>query len=732
MSGPVTETKTTFCRICEAACGLEVTTEGNRIVKVEPDREHVVTQGYVCIKGIRFLDVHNSPDRIKHPMKRVGDKWVRITWDRAFSEIGRKVKELRRQHGPSSIAMYMGNPAAFSGTHPVFSQAFLSGLGSKNFYSAGSQDCNNKFAATIRMYGSPAIQPIPDFDHVDCFIIVGSNPAISQMSFVSAPRPIERLKAIEQRGGKVYFVNPRKTESARGLGEQVFVRPDTDVYFLLAFLNELIATGGVRHDLIGKYMKNWDAAEKLARQWTPEQAEKVTGIPAEKLREMVARYRNSKGSALYCSTGLNMAKNSTLAYWVLNVINCVSGNLDRRGGMIVSRGLVDLPRLGKMAGVGARKARSRIGNFESVMDSFPAGVLPDEILTPGEGQIRALFVSAGNPLLSCPNGSRMEEALKKLELIVSVDMFRNETGNLAHYILPSLSFFERPDLPMPANGFQPVPYLQWTDAMVQPDAEQRDEWWIYTELARACGISIFGAKPVQAYFNLNRLVSKLPLIGSRVGFRPERMMEMLVLASRQITPWALRKKPHGVLLKPNPAGDFLGKRVLTGDGKIDLAPPDLVEAARDLVRDYAEELQGREQLKLISKRERFTHNSWMHNIEEFVKGERRTNYLYMHPEDARRAELEDGDLAEISSATATVTAPVKITDEMMPRVVALPHGWGHRKADGLSIASRTSGANANLLAADGPGALEKFAGMAHLNGIRVEVRRAVEPMAEAG
>lgn len=728
----MTETKTTFCRICEAACGLEVTVDNNRIVKVEPDREHVVTQGYACIKGIRFGEVHHSPDRIRHPMKRVGDSWVRITWERAFEEIGAKVKVLRRRHGPNSIAMYMGNPAAFSGTHPIFSQAFLNGIGSKNFYSAGSQDCNNKFAVTSRMYGQPTIQPIPDVDRTECIIIVGSNPAISQMSFVSMPRAIERLKAVEKRGGRVFWVNPRRTESARGLGDHLFIRPDTDVYFLLSFLNELIATGGIRHERVGRFMKNWEPVEKLARQWTPEQTEKITGVPAEKLREVVAAYRNATGAALYASTGLNMAGHSTLAFWVLNVINAVSGNLDRRGGMLVSRGLFDMAGIAKKARVGMRRDRSRVGDFESVMDSFPAGILPDEILTPGPGQIRALFVSAGNPLLSCPNGARMEEALKQLELIVSVDMFRNETGNLAHYILPGLSFFERPDLPMPSMGFQPIPYLQWTDAVVEPDGEQRDEWWIYTALARACGVDIFRAKPAQIYFNLSRAISKVPVIGKWLGFRPELTMSALVLMSRQVTPWKLRKHPHGVLLRDNPENDFLGKRVLTDDGKVDLAPPDFVEASRTLVRNYAEELAGRDRLKLISKRERFTHNSWMHNVSEFVKGDRATNYLYMHPEDARRAELEDGDMASISSATATVTAPVKITDEMMPRVVALPHGWGHQKADGLKVAQVTTGVNANLLAADGPGALEQFAGMAHLNGIPVEVRRAADALRETG
>lgn len=719
-------TKTTFCRVCEAACGLKVTTQDNRILSVEPDDEHVVTRGFLCSKGIKFADVHASPDRIKTPQKRVGNQWQSISWEQALQEIGTKVKKIRQDHGANSVALYMGNPAAFSLTHPIFCQAFLAGLDSTHFYSAGSQDCNNKFAVTSRMYGSPASQPIPDFDNVDCFIIVGSNPAISHMSFLSVTRPIERLKEIEQKGGKVYFVNPRKTESARRVGEQVFIRPGTDVFFLLGFLQELIASGGIRHDLVEQHMKHWPAVQQFAQDWTPERVEAVTGISAEQLRTMVARYRTAKGGALYCSTGVNQAQHSTLAYWILNVINCVSGNLDRSGGMLVPRGLIDTARTAKMAGIGERKDRSRIGNFESVMDSFPAGILPDEIFTPGAGQVRALFVSAGNPLLSCPNSERMTAAISELELVVSVDMFRNETGNLAHYILPATSFFERADLPLPANGFQPVPYLQWSDAMVQPDGEQRDEWWIYTELARACGARLFGKHMrgslfADIFFRLNRQLEKLPLLGKRISFKPEWMLQALVLASRQITPARLRKQPHGVLLKPNRPQDFLGRRVLTDDGKVDLAPADFLAEAGALELTFANELANRDALKLISKRERFTHNSWMHNVEEYVKN-RATNFVYLHPDDARNLQLADGELAQVSTPTGSVTLPVKVSDDMMPRVVALPHGWGHQQADGLSIASRTSGVNPNLLAADGPDALEKFAGMALLTGIAVTVQ----------
>lgn len=722
------ETKPTFCRICEPACGLKVTTQGNRVLKIEADEDNVVTRGFVCSKGIRFKDVHESPDRLRHPIKRVGDRWERISWEQAFQEIGEKVKGIRSRHGGESFAMYMGNPAGFSGTHPVFCQAFLAGLGSKHFYTPGSQDCNNKFAASQRMYGSPFVQPIPDFDNVDCFIIVGSNPAISHMSFINAARPVERLKALEEKGGKVYFVNPRRTESARRVGEQVFIRPGTDIWFLLAFLNELIASGGVQPSVVDKYMKGFDAVEQLVQPWTPERAERVTGIPAATLRAMVSRYSNAKGGALYCSTGVNQAQHSTLAYWILNVINCVSGNLDRRGGMLVSRGLVDLPKIAKKFGYGDRTDRSRIGNFASVLDSFPAGILPDEIFTPGRGQVKALFVSAGNPVLSCANGTRMEKAIKQLELVVCIDLFRNETGNLADYVLPGLTWLERPDIPVGAAGLQTVPYIQWTDAMVQPDGEQQDEWWIYTELARACGVRLFGDKSfggmlAHYYFMANRYVQKLPLLGNLLAFDPAHMQSAMLLGSLRVKPAQMRSNPGAILLKPNLPKDFLGSRVLTEDGKVDLAPAEYIEGAKMLESDFEREIAQRDQLRLISKRERFGHNSWMHNVQEFVF-RNNTNFVYMHPDDAERCGLKDRELAEVRSATGNVTLPVKLTDDMMPRAIALPHGWGHQRADGLSVASRTTGVNANLLAPDGPASLERFAGMALMNGIPVEVRRA--------
>ena len=714
----------TFCRICEASCGIRVLVEGGRVREIVPDPHHPVSRGYVCVKGIRYADLHESPDRLKHPMKRDGSRWERVSWERALAEIGERLARIRRAHGPHAIGMYIGNPTAFSMTHPIFAHGFARAIGTRNVYSAGSQDCNNKFVVAERMYGSPGIQPIPDLDRTECLIAIGSNPAISHMSFVNVPRPVERLREIERRGGRVWLVDPRRTETAKQLGTHVPIRPDTDVWLLLSFLDELERTSGIDRARAERHMRGLDAALAIAREWPAERTAEVTGIAPETLREMVASYREARGAALYCSTGLNQGSQGTLAFFFLNVINAASGNLDRDGGVLVSRGIVDMPRIAKRIGFGRGRARSRIGGYAQVLDTLPAGVLPDEITTPGDGQIRAMIVTAGNPVLSCPDEARMREALAGLELLVSIDLFRNETGSLAHFVLPALSFLERPDVPIGIHGMQPVPYLQYTDAVVEPDAEQRDEWWIYAELAQAAGLSLFGSRAAGALFAVNRRLARLPVVGARLAFDPEKLARGLARAAGTSLR-ELRARPSGVLLAPNRGDTFLGRHVLTDDGRVDLAPSEFVARARaDLGPAFEAKRERRGTLELISRRERTTHNTWMHNVPRFVAGDRATNYLSIHPDDAARIGVRDGGLADVTANGATVRAPVRTTRDLVPGTVTLPHGWGHATADGLHVAQSAPGVNPNRLARSGPGAIERLAGMTHLNGVSVEVRPA--------
>jgi len=714
---PVTSrTQQTFCRICEATCGLTATLDGDRIVSLEPDADHVVSRGYSCIKGLRYHEIHHSPDRLRVPLKRVGERFEEITWEQALDEIGRKVRQLVSEHGGDSVSAYLGNPISFSLLPPILTAAFLQGLGSRNLFQTGSQDCNNKFAVAERVYGFPFIQPFPDVDQTHCLIIIGSNPAVSRGSFIQLPDPIRRLRAIEARGGKVFHLNPRRTETAKQLGTHVFIRPDTDVYFLLSFLNEVIAQGAFDQDRVSRFMRGLDTLRKVAEPWPAERTAEITGVPAETLREMVDAYVEADGAALHLSTGVNQGSHGTLAFWIQETINAISGNLDRIGGTLVGHGYVkDFPKLARKGGHTMRKDVSRVGRLPSVADTFPAGLMADEILTPGDGRVRALFCVSGNPLLTVPNSNgRLEEALGALELLVVIDIFKNETANHAHYILPGSSALQRPDLPFVFQslmGVQPVPYAQYTDALVPLDAEQRDETMILLQLAKACGSRLFGS----------RLASGVLKTAMSLGLTTERFLALMARGFRLGSLDGLRREPHGRLLEPHRGGDFLGVRVVTDDGLLDLAPKDLVAAASELEADFEIEVARRGDFKLISKREQHSHNSWLHNHPRFVEGKRSTNYLYMHPDDARRIGVESGAVVEVRSSVAAVRLPVQLTEEMMIGAVALPHGWGHQAADGLSVASKTTGVNVNLLAADGPDELEYFSGMAKLNGIWVDV-----------
>lgn len=721
-----TRTQLTFCRICEATCGLRATIDGSRVVALEPDEEHVASKGYACIKGLRYHEIHHSPDRLRVPLKRVGSRFEEITWERALEEIGEKARQLVKDHGGDSIAAYLGNPISFSLLPPILTAAFLQGLGSRNLFQTGSQDCNNKFAAAERVYGFPFIQPFPDVDRTQCLIIIGSNPAVSRGSFIQLPDPVRRLKAIETRGGKVYHVNPRRTETAKQLGTHVFIRPDTDVYFLLSFLHEVLERDGIDPERVSRYMRGLDALASVAAPWPAERTAEVTGIDAATLRTMVGDHLRADGAALHLSTGVNQGSHGTLAFWLQEAINAITGNLDRPGGTIVGHGYVkDFPKHARKGGHTMRKDLSRIGRLPSVADTFPAGLMADEILTPGQGQVRALFCISGNPLLSVPNrNGRLEEAFRALDLLVVIDIFRNETANLAHYILPGTSALQRPDLPFVFQslmGVQPIPYVQYTDELVPLDGEQRDETMILLELARACGSKLFGSAIANGFLSGWLGVGRLPIVGRRMGLTPKRFLGLAARAFRLGSLDGLRNAPHGRLLPRYEGGDFLGQRVVTDDGLVDLAPSDFVDATGELEAVFETERARRDALKLISKREPNSHNSWLHNHPRFVEGTRSTNYLYMNPEDGARVGVESGTMVEVQSSAATVRLPVKLTDDMMVGAVALPHGWGHQNADGLTVASKTRGVNVNLLAEDGPDRLEYFSGMAKLNGIWVEV-----------
>ncbi|MEZ4215612.1 MAG: molybdopterin-dependent oxidoreductase [Myxococcota bacterium] len=728
---PATRTHHSFCRICECMCGIEVDVRDNRIEAIRPDREHVASEGYVCVKGTSFAGTQHSPDRIVEPMKRSGSTWQAISWTQALREIGERLRAIRAEHGGEAIAHWVGAAAGVNVVTPLVRRAFFEAAGSHAMYGNSSLDCANKFRVCEDMYGSPFRLPFPDVDHSGFLMFLGANPAVSGTSLFHLPHAVRRLRQIVKQGGRVVFVNPRRTETSIA-GEHLFIRPDTDVFFLAAFLGEILRARAFDAAHVARHMKGLDRLERVVAPWTPERQERVTGVPADTLRELVEAHRRADGAALYMSTGVNQGRHGTLCFWLQEAINAVSGNLDRRGGSLMgSSGLVDFAAEGRKNGQLVRRTHRHDG-LPSIVESYPSAMFAADVLE-GPTPPRALFIEASNPLIVAPNpGGRLTEAIRALDLVVSIDLFRNETANLADYILPATTFLEREDIPYAIQsmaGNMPVPYVTYTDPVLEAPPGVRPEWWIWLRLADAAGLTLFDRPWLHRLLQWNARAFATPVLG-RLALRPKTLISgMLRGAGLRSASRLMREHPHGVLLEPNRPGTFLGTdRVLTGDGRIELAPRELVEAAADLDASYARERASTDSLKLISKRELKSLNSWMHNNPEL--GAPATNHLHVHPVDAGRLGLEDGGWASVQSAVDTVVAPVRITDELMPGTVALPFGWGHETADGLSLARTRPGVNVNRLAPDGRDATCPLSGMAVLSGIPVSVRPASAPDAQ--
>ena len=698
---------------------MVATVEDDRITKLRPDPDHPLSRGYACPKGIAMLDVQNDPDRVLYPLKKGPDgEFHRVSWDEALDDIGERLRAVIARHGKKSVAWYMGNPGAFSYSHPLWTKGFIDGLGSPHYYTAGSQDVNNRFAASALLYGSPLVVPIPDLNRTRFLFMIGANPMVSHGSVLTAPRIREQLHDIVGRGGRVVVVDPRRSETARQF-EHVPVTPDTDAWLLLSMLQVIFSEGLANGDFLAAHADGAGELAELARPFAPEDSAERTGVPADTVREL-ARAMAAPGGAAYGRTGSCLGRFGTLVAFLIDALNAVTGNLDAPGGAVFGRPPIALDDVGERAGLASYgKVRSRFGGFPDVIGNLPASLLPREITTPGELQVRALFVSAGNPVLSVPDGNALETALDTLELCVSLDFYVNETNRHADYVLPSPTFYERDDLPLAFLGFYTTPFIQYTDAVVPPAGEAREEWEVIDEIAKRIGIVPF---PVRAARMLGRLPGLRP--------KPRRLADMLLRTGPSGDLFGLRRgglniakvarKPHGIVLSEHIPTGVLGEKVRHRGSRIQLAPEAIAGEVRRLAA--ANGADPAFPLRLIGLRELRSHNSWMHNSPLLMRGGR-LHALRIHPRDAEEHGLADGAETSLASKSGSVVVPVKVTDEMTPGTVALPHGWGHR--GGWSVANDAGGVNVNLLASSDPDDLEPLAGMAFLNGIPVRV----EPVA---
>jgi len=696
------EKKYTYCRICEGSCGFIAEVENNKITKYYADKDHPVSKGYSCIKGRSMLKKQYNPKRIKHPLKKVNGKFEKISWEQAIDEIGSKLLDLKAKHGGNSIGMYLGNPLAFTYSGAMYTATFARFLGTRNVYGAGSQDCNNKFAHSKRFFGASVIIVVPDFDRIDYLLGLGTNPAASHFSFVVYPRPMQRLKQIEKRGCKIVWINPRKTESAKQLGENHFIVPNTDIFLLFGMINYVLENNLEDKEFIAKYSHGIDELKKIAKEFggNLDEVAKLTGISKENIIQIVGDYlaaTKKGGASVYGRAGTDRGSFATLLAWAIDVFNFITGNIDKKGNFY-SKGLIDTLSVAKMGGMTAGSSKkkenlSRIGGFGSLIGNYPAALMADEITTPGEGQVKAMIIMAGDPLVSCPNTKRLAEAYKKLELLVSLDFFMNDTGCLADYILPCTTFLERDDIALATTAFNPIPFACYSDAIVEPEEEIKPEWEIFNLLGAKMGLLSLGGPPIKVLQStLNRLDRKKikELVKSEKGiyFTEDKKLEY---------------------------GNLLPDRILFENKLIPLVPEDYIKELEKL-RTWKLPITDEYPFSLISGRQIETINSWVHE-----KGD--TNYCSISLEDAKELGIEDFQTIKVSSNIGSIEIPVKVTPDLMKGVIWIPHGWGRTVQDVPDLAMEKKGVNVNIIMNDAWKDLETFAGMVLLDGVPVKIEK---------
>jgi anaerobic selenocysteine-containing dehydrogenase len=718
------EERITYCRICEPLCGLVATVQDGEVTELRPDRDHPLSQGFACPKGIAMTGVQNDPDRVIHPLRRRSDgTFERVSWDTALTEIGGRLTAIIGRHGGESVGWYFGNPSAFSYSHPIWVKGFMDALGSRHVYSAGSQDVNNRFVASALLYGSPVVVPIPDLARTDLLLIVGANPLVSHGSVLTAPRIKDELHGIVARGGRVVVVDPRCSETARAF-EHVAIRPDADAWLLLSLLQVIFDEGLQDDAAIARQARGVDELRKLVAPHSPEETAARTGIPSDDARRLARELATARGAAVYGRTGSCLGRHGTLVSFLLDALNLVTGNLDREGGAIFGTGPIDLEVILHRIGAATYdKYRSRIGGLPEVLGSLPASLMAKEITTPGPGQMRAFFVSSGNPVLSVPNGAELESALSELELMVAIDLYETDTTRHADYILPATTFLEREDFPSAFLTFHTTPFVQWAEPVVKPRGEARQEWEIIEAISRQIGVTPASAAAARWLGKLGIRFSPAMLIDLLIRTGPKG--DLFGLRRGGLSVAKLRRHPHGIVLGDRQPVGVLRRKVFHRDKRVHL---DSTQIAREVAALAVE--NGHDPsfpLRLIGLRELRSHNSWMHNVPKLMQGDR-THAARIHPDDAQAQSLADGDLCRVVSAHGTIELPAKVTDEVSPGTIAIPHGWGHR--GGWRRATEAGGVNVNVLASSEPEDLERLAGMARLNGIPVRVETVGVPTAQ--
>ncbi|MDO6656466.1 molybdopterin-dependent oxidoreductase [Anaerobacillus sp. 1_MG-2023] len=729
------------CPLCEATCGLEIHTVNGEVTHIEGDKKDPFSKGYLCPKGFSLKELHHDPERIREPMIRKGTEWFTVSYEEAFKEVRKGLRRVIEKYGRDAVGVYLGNPNVHNLSGLLYLPLFLRALGSRNQYSASTVDQIPKQLAAEFMYGSDFSIPIPDIDRTQYFLVIGANPIVSNGSLMTGPNMRGRLKALQDRGGRLVVVDPIRTATAKVADDHHFIKPGTDGYFLFSILHTLFDEKLAKETHLSGHVNGLETVKELAKDFPPDKVASICGLDSETIRTIARDISSATCAAVYGRMGTCTQTFGTVNSWLIDVINVVTGNLDREGGVMFTTPAAG-GKTSKKKGYRFDRFRSRVSELPEVLGELPVACLAEEMDTPGEGQIRAFVTVAGNPILSTPNSKRLQNSIKNLDFMVSIDCYLNETTRNANVILPAPTPLERSHYDLSFYQLSVRNISHYSPPVFEKKESQLDEWEILLKLATLVGeeepddnaAAKLDEKSIHYLIKKDVQNEQSPLfdqdpkeiisvLEGRIG--PERMLDYMLRSG----PYGDHFKKQGGLslnkLEQNPHGIDLGalkpripEVLLTHTGKVELAPEVIVKDVARLKEESSEQVD----MVLIGRRNLRSNNSWMHNLPVLMKGKDRCTLL-LHPEDGKRLDLQDGDLAQVLSDTGSLEVNVALTEDIMPGVGSIPHGYGHN-LDGMkmTVAKENKGVNTNILSNEKR--LDAVSGTAVLNGIPIVVRKA--------
>ncbi|WP_286747800.1 molybdopterin-dependent oxidoreductase [Aquabacterium sp. UBA2148] len=709
---PIT-TKHGVCNLCEAICGLTFQVQGEgpraRIISVKGNDADPLSRGHICPKAVALKDLHEDPDRLRQPVRRVVEggvtRWEPIGWEQAFDMVVEGLATVREQHGANAVAVYQGNPNVHNWGNVTHGHLFLSQLKTRSRFSATSADQLPHHVVAHWLYGHQLAIPIPDIDRTQYMLVLGGNPLASNGSLMTVPDVRARFKALKARGGKLVVVDPRRTETAAIADEHLAIDPGSDAAFLLSLIHTLFGEELTQPGALEPLLDQVKAVRDAVAPFSPEATAAHTGIDAATTRRIareLAAASSQGGGVAYGRMGVSTQAHGVVCQWAIQVINLLTGNIDREGGALLTSPALNLIQM-KLMGPGHLDAwRSRVRGAPEFSGELPVSVMAEEMLTPGKGQIKALVTAAGNPVLSTPNGRQLDEALEQLDFMVSIDFYVNETTRHADVILPPTCFVEHDHYDLVFLHLAVRNVARYSDAIVDRAPGALHDWEIYSELAQRYARRTWSLERGGVRSRLTGLFSRALM--KRLS--PQRLLAIGLnrsgAANRGVTMDKLRAHPEGIDL--GPLQPSLGKALQARGKCIDLMPAAIRRELPQLIAPFTNPLPendtGRPTLKLIGRREVRSNNSWMHNSERLVSGKARCT-LWIHPEDAQRHAISEGQTVTVASRTGRIQVPVHVTPDIRSGVVSLPHGWGHdRQGVRLQVASAHAGASINDLTDD--------------------------------